>query len=341
MALATAQTLADEFETIFIGPPGVGLVEARRLGFQTYEYRTSRDLAAVLVPLLKRYPSLTFVGTGPRYNLVCIALNLYYRCNIRQVQMVHGGAGETSDYARKKVLNAFNVTLVGVSDYVRDKLIQYGVRPDRIQVVHNFLLPERIAAAPRRDDFTAGVRRSIVVSRAVQLKRLDLILDAMDISHTLHDFPIEIIGDGPELEPLSARAAQSHPNVTFLGFRDDVPEKYAGSDLLIHTCPTEPFGLVILEAMAARLPVLVPDLGGAASLVEDGVTGFVFRADDPAHLARRLSELRGADPALLNRVVENAASTLGTRFSAEEARAQYRRLFAPIEQTHPSLAVGA
>src|SRR5271170_6140689 len=93
MALATAQGLADEFETIFIGPPGPGLVEAQRLGFQTREYISSMDLAKVLRPLLKQYRSLTFVGTGPRYNLVCIALNLYYRRKIKHIQILHGGSG--------------------------------------------------------------------------------------------------------------------------------------------------------------------------------------------------------------------------------------------------------
>jgi glycosyltransferase involved in cell wall biosynthesis len=335
MALATAQSLEDEFETIFIGPPGIALLEAQKLGYETYSYRTSRDLASVLAPLLRKYPSLTFVGTGPRYNLVCIALNLYFRCRIRQLQMVHGGAGEQKDYARKRVLNPFNITLVGVSDYVRDKLIQYGVKPDRIQVVNNFLLPEQAEHAPRREKFTAGVQRAIVVSRAVQLKRLDLIFAAMAWLPELAQLPIEILGDGPDLPDLTRQAAQWHPNISFLGFRDDVPERYAHSDLLIHTCPTEPFGLVILEAMAAHVPVLVPDCGGAASLVKDGETGFTFKANDPADLARRLAELRAADPALLNQVVENAADQLTTRFSAEMARARYRNLFAPQEHVSP------
>src|SRR5208337_1441344 len=78
MALATAEGLADQFETIFIGPPGPALVEAERLGFQTRRFLTCRDLAHVLMPFLKEHPSLTFVGTGPRYNLVCVALNMFY-----------------------------------------------------------------------------------------------------------------------------------------------------------------------------------------------------------------------------------------------------------------------
>jgi glycosyltransferase involved in cell wall biosynthesis len=252
--------------------------------------------------------------------------------------MVHGGAGELKDYARKKVLNPFNVTLVGVSDYVKDKLIQYGVRPDRISVVHNFLLPNQIAEAPKRDRFTTSVRRALVVSRAVQLKRLDLIFEAIDQDSSLANLPIEIIGDGPDLATLSSRAVAGYPNVTFLGFRSDVPEKYADADLLLHTCPTEPFGLVILEAMAARIPVLVPDQGGAASLVQDGITGFTYRANDPVNLAQKLAELHSADPLLLNRVVENAANQLGTRFSAHEAKQQYRRLFSPVTRAIPAYA---
>src|SRR5208337_2122850 len=121
MALATAQGLAEEFETIFIGPPGPGLIEAERLGFQTRQYRTSMDLARVLKPLLKQYPSLTFVGTGPRYHLVCIALNLFYRRKIRHIQVLHGGSGIDKDYDQKKVLNCFDITFVVVSEWSRQR----------------------------------------------------------------------------------------------------------------------------------------------------------------------------------------------------------------------------
>ena len=51
-------------------------------------------------------------------------------------------------------------------------------------------------------------------------------------------------------------------------------------DLLVHTCAEEPFGLVVLEAFAAGVPVLVPNAGGSASLVCDGDTGFHFAASE-------------------------------------------------------------
>jgi glycosyltransferase involved in cell wall biosynthesis len=330
MALATAQGLVDEFETIFIGPPGPGLVEAHRLGFQTRQYRTSKDLAVVLKPLLRQYPSLTFVGTGPRYNLVCIALNFFYRRRIKHIQVLHGGSGVHKDYARKKVLNLFDITFVVVSQWSRQKLVDYGVR-NRIEVIGNFLTPAQLAANPKRPLYTEpGVRRALVVSRIDPLKRVDLLLDALDHrSVDLQDISFRILGVGPDIEKLRDRARQTHPNVEFVGFSDDVAGELARADLLVHTCPVETFGLAVLEAMAARVAALAPDKGGTAMLIDDGVSGFTYRADDPDHLAARLVELKQTPAELFNRMVGNASDKVDNEFSAHAALQRYRELFAP------------
>ncbi|MGD0461406.1 MAG: glycosyltransferase family 4 protein [Tepidisphaeraceae bacterium] len=330
MALATARGLADEFETIFIAPPGAALVEAERLGFQTCRYRTSKDLALVLGPLLKRYPSLTFVATGPRYNLVCIALNVFYRRRIKQIQMVHGGAGLRKDYARKKVLNLFNITFVVVSPWSKQMLIDHGVRRP-IHVITNFLAPEMAAKLPRRAKYDqSGVRKVVLVSRVDPVKRLDVLLDALDRRpKELDDLSFRVFGLGPDLEKLRERARRTHPNVQFAGFSDNVAAELAGADLLLHTCPIEPFGLAILEAMAARVAALVPDQGGATTLIDDGVSGFTFRADNPDHLAQRLLELKQAPAELLNRMVANASAKVDAEFSASAALQRYREVFAP------------
>ena len=330
MALATAQGLADEFETIFIGPPGMGLIEAERLGFQTRQYRTSIDLAHVLKPLLKQYPSLTFVGTGPRYHLVCIALNLFYRRKIKHIQVMHGGSGIDKDYAQKKVLNPFDITFVVVSQWSKQRLIDHGVR-NRIEVIGNFLTPARLEEIPKRPRYTLpGVRRALIVSRVDHLKRVDLLLDALDRrQQELSDISFRILGVGPEIDVLRERARRTHPNVQFAGFSDDVAGEMAKADLLVHTCAVETFGLAVLEAMEVNLATLVPDRGGTARLVSDGVTGFTFHADDPDHLAGRLVELKDAPAQLLNRIARGARASCDARFSADVSIRKYRQLFTP------------
>jgi glycosyltransferase involved in cell wall biosynthesis len=330
MALATAQGLADEFETIFIGPPGVGLVEANRLGFETHEYRTSKDLALVLRPLLKRYRSLTFVGTGPRYNLICIALNLLYRRRIKHIQILHGGSGIDKDYDRKKILNPFNITFVVVSQWSKERLIEFGVR-NRIEVIGNFIVAAQLAAMPKRPRYDQpGVRQAIIVSRVDPLKRVDLLLDALDRHpEELRDISFRVLGVGPDIDRLRDRAKRTHPNVEFAGFSDNVAAELAKADLLVHTCAVETFGLAVLEAMAARVAALVPDKGGTAMLIDDGISGFTFRADDAEHLAQRLIEVKQAPADLLNRMADAAATKVEVDFSASAALQRYRELFSP------------
>jgi glycosyltransferase involved in cell wall biosynthesis len=231
-------------------------------------------------------------------------------------------------YGRKRLLNRFRVTFVAVSAFVRERLLAHGVRADRVAVIENFLAPEQIAAAPRRKRFARpGVHRVVVVSRTDPIKRIDLLLDALDLDEELSQrLEVRILGAGSDLVSLRARAAACNPNVDFVGFVAEVSAELAASDCLVHLCPVEPFGLAILESMAADVPVLVADSGGAGALIDEGITGFHFRANDAGDLRRRLQELADAPPALLNRVVDGGRHALKSRFSAPARIRDYSEL---------------
>ena len=81
--------------------------------------------------------------------------------------------------------------------------------------------------------------------------------------------------------------------------------------------------------LAANLPALVPDAGGTATLVREGENGFTFHADDAAHLAARLIELKNAPAELLNRIAGEAQNYCATQCSEEASVGKYRELFAP------------
>jgi len=117
--------------------------------------------------------------------------------------------------------------------------------------------------------------------------------------------------------------------VKFPGYSSDIPNLMSQADLLVHTCPVEPFGLVILEAMAANLPVLVADAAGPGEIVADGVNGFKFQAEDPAHLAQRLAELRQVPAGLLNKIVAGGRLTVEETYSETKMVERYRSLFLP------------
>ena len=342
MALATALGLANEFETIFLGPDGPALYEAERLGFETREFQSMPALVRRIWEILRQFQSFTFVSTVPRYSAVCMMMNYVMRRKIRDIQMIHGGGKDEKDYANLWRFNAYNSEFVTVSDYSREKLIKLGVRADRIAVVGNFLTSEQLAAMPRRSVYRRdGVRNVAIVSRIDPPKRVDLLLDALDRRGAeLSDISFKIFGWGPDFDRLRLRGLV-HPNVEFAGYTENVAAELAKADLMVHTCPIEAFGLAVLEAMAVGLPALVPDKGGTATLIADGVTGFTFHADDADHLASRLIELKDSPAELLNRISRNARLSHDTRFSAAASLEKYRRLFEPPSiryDAHPRAA---
>jgi glycosyltransferase involved in cell wall biosynthesis len=330
MALSTALGLANEFETIFIGPYGPALMEAERLGFETRSFQSIPTLVRRIWEVLWEFQSFTFVSTVPRYSAICMMLNYVLRRKVRDVQMIHGGGSDEKDYANLWRFNSYDSNFVTVSEYSKEKLVKLGVRADRISVVGNFLTSEQLAVMPRRPAYTRdGVRNVAIVSRIDPPKRVDLLLDALDRRGAeLSDLSFKIFGWGPDFDKLRLRGLV-HPNVEFAGYTENVAAELAQADLMVHTCPVEAFGLAVLEAMAVGLPALVPDKGGTATLVAEGVTGFTFHADDADHLAARLVELKNAPAELLNRMSRNARISHDTRFSAQASLEKYRRLFEP------------
>jgi glycosyltransferase involved in cell wall biosynthesis len=311
MALITAEGLRDRFQTTIFAPPGPVHEEAKRRGFGVEKFSTIWDLSCRLQGYWAKPGNLAIMSTGVWHSIIAWFWNVLYRRRPIHLHLVHGGTDERQSYGRKKWLNRF--------------AIAHGVSSDKILVIENFLSEQRIAETPKRLHFSAsGVRRLIVVSRVDPIKRVDLLLDALDGTPALAALQVRVLGAGWDLETLRARAQARNPNVTFTGFLPNALEELAQADLLVHLCPVEPFGLTILEAMAAGVPVLVPDSGGAGSVVQDGISGFRFRSNDADSLAARLVELTQAPAESLNRIVAGGRAALASRFSAEARIADYR-----------------
>lgn len=326
MALATLDGLRDRLSPVLFAPPGPALAEAGRMGMQTVEFRNSRELALRLRPWVAGHKRIAFAATGVSHSLIFLAWNLLYRRRNVHLHLVHGGTDERESYGRKRILNGKAVRFVAVSEFVRSRLLAHGVAEGQIEVCENFLPDRQIAAAIRRALFTTSIRRVIVVSRVDPIKRIDLLLDCLDRHPELKDLDFRVFGTGWDLDALRDRAARDHANVVFEGFSASIPQALAESDLLLHLCPCEPFGLAILEAMAAWVPVLVPDSGGAADLIEPGISGFQFRADDADELGAVLGEVAGLPAASLNRVVAAAKARLSERYSSSAGLKRYFEL---------------
>ncbi len=169
---------------------------------------------------------------------------------------------------------------LALTDFARAKFIEGGLPPDRIVVKPNFA-PDRLVE--RREDAYA-----LFVGRLSPEKGVEPLLEAW--RRLGGRIRLRVIGDGPASH-LVADAVSAGLAIDFLGRRspEEVSAAMAGARFLVFPSVWyETFGLTIVEAYAAGLPVLASDLGAMADLVEHGVTGLRFRPGDSEHLVQQV-----------------------------------------------------
>jgi glycosyltransferase involved in cell wall biosynthesis len=92
---------------------------------------------------------------------------------------------------------------------------------------------------------------------------------------------------GDELRTLAALRGVSEA-VTFAGYQADVPRWMQAMDVIVHASDREPFGIVVVEAMALGKPVIAGSDGGPAEMITDGVHGLLAPYGDATALARAI-----------------------------------------------------
>lgn len=152
-----------------------------------------------------------------------------------------------------------------------------------------------------------------------------------------------LLGDGDERPTVEATMrAHGAEGVTLAGFRqiDELPAYYARASAFVHPAFSEQWGLVVNEAMAAELPVIVSKRTGASALVEEGRNGFVFDAEDTDALAARMAALSQKSPAEYQAMREASAEIIASwtpewfaeqaYHAAQVARAHADRPYPPV-----------
>ena len=168
------------------------------------------------------------------------------------------------------------------------------------------------------------------LGRVVQKKGFDLLISAFgQLAQQHSDVGLVIAGAGPELGRLRAQVELSglQDRVHFPGSltRERVASVMAGAEMFVMPSRVEPFGIVVLEAWAAHVPVVVSAHGGAPEFVRDRCDGVVVNPDNPSALAEAINGLLRS-PTERERLASNADGTL-PRFSWPRVTAQYESIY--------------
>lgn len=227
----------------------------------------------------------------------------------------------------------------GVSDAVRDDIRGdgWGLDDDQVVTLPNSLDPQAICGRQLAEndaravlDMPGNLFVFGTVGRLHPAKdHLTLIRAMARLRDTFPQCRLVVVGTGPLEATLKKEVAQLNLEavVAFTGYRPDAWRLMRGFDVYVSSSRKEPFGMVLLEAMAAERPIIATAVDGVPQVMGD--TGILVPPGDPEHLAEAMRVYHAMDTAHRAAKGREGFRRLQERFATENFRAAFWQYFQP------------
>jgi glycosyltransferase involved in cell wall biosynthesis len=272
----------------------------------TEEYPDKAELGRAFLSALKQTnPDVVAVNGWNNFGSLIAAICCMRR-GIRMVVMSESARQDEQrtrwkETIKRRVVDLYSAALVGGQRHI-DYLVELGMPRERIftgyDVVDNDYFGRRTAEI--RNQRGLPENYFLASARFIEKKNLQHLISAYAEyrrkSQTDGNAPWDLVllGDGPLRETLNSQRSTLNLNehVHLPGFKpyDELPVYYASANAFVHASAAEQWGLVVNEAIASGLPVIVSDRCGCAPELVNG-NGFTFDPTNEEELAARLLEM--------------------------------------------------
>jgi glycosyltransferase involved in cell wall biosynthesis len=251
--------------------------------------------------------------------------------------------GETSSLTTRLLMRAevryyrWLPYVVAVSSPIRDFILASGVPPQRVVVIPNGVelsddgtFQAETRARVRADlDIASDTFVILNVARLTEQKaQRDILLACRRLLDAGHDCTALIVGEGELRSTLqeSILAMGLGQRVRLLGFRSDIPALMAAADLFVLPSLDEGMPMSLLEAMAARLPIVATPVGAIPDVIEHQKDGLLVPVGHPDTLADAIDRCL-TDVGLRKRLADAAHAKLVSHYSSRAMFRRYRELY--------------
>jgi glycosyltransferase involved in cell wall biosynthesis len=192
---------------------------------------------------------------------------------------------------------------IALTEFAKSRFIKAGFPASKISIKPNFVKQ----SASSNASFRQG---ALFVGRLSQEKGIHVLLNAW----SQLDFPLRIAGEGPLVGLVKEKASFKIVALGRLSADLIRAEMSAAEFLIMPSIWNETFGLVIIEAFANGLPVIVSNMGSMSELVKDGITGLHFEAKNADDLAKKV-RWAFTNPSMMRQMGKNAFKVYQERYT--------------------------
>jgi glycosyltransferase involved in cell wall biosynthesis len=247
--------------------------------------------------------------------------------------IVHTKHGRSDEKTYPLIWN-MNKKIISISEDTRSCLLQHNnVDLEKTSVIPNGIPINSFAESSEcvtnevKNELNIPSNHKIIgiVARlAVEKDHSTLLNSFALIAAQLKDVSLVIVGDGPLIEPLKEEARKL--NITertyFLGFRTDISRLVSSFDVFVLSSISEGMSLTLLEAMAAKKPIVATNVGGNPEVVLNGESGLIVDAQNPSKMASALVRVL-EDSEFATNLGKQGFQRVNKHFSVEEMTQKY------------------
>jgi len=177
-------------------------------------------------------------------------------------------------------------TYISPSNFLRQKMIEYGVAPERVAWIPNFIALDQYHPEYTHSDYF------IFCGRLLGIKGVRTLMAAMEF---IKEAQLYVVGDGELRQELESYGADhGMDNVSFLGYKSGEELKSIIAKSMFTVIPSEWYEnlpYAVLESFALGTPVVAANIGGIPEMIEEGVDGVLFNPGDVGDLVDKIQSL--------------------------------------------------